>query len=283
MLCSSKKELHRNWLCYSESAGKLFCFSCKLLTTTQSLKDASALTSTGFNDWKNAQFFLSIHEQGFSHRDAISSFYLLTNKVARVDQKLMEQLEEETTYWEKVLDRIIEVIKFLAERGLPLRGTDEKLGSPHNGNYLGVLELLAKFDPFLQEHLKNHANRGKGSVSYLSKTICDEFIDMIAKNMLDHIIKEIKDAKYFSMSLDSTPDVAHTDQLCLIVRYVLDTGPVEKIIKFLESDGHSAESMCRPLLDFLKENNLNISDCRGQSYDNAYMSGKYNGLQAKIK
>ena len=35
----------------------------------------------------------------------------------------------------------------------------------------------------------------------------------------DTIVRELKEAKYFSISLDLTPDIAHTDQLCFTVRY----------------------------------------------------------------
>ena len=68
------------------------------------------------------------------------------------------------------------VIKFLCERRLAFRGTDETVGSPNYGNYLGLLELLATADPFLCQHIKMHANRGKGNTSYLSKTICEEVV-----------------------------------------------------------------------------------------------------------
>ena len=46
------------------------------------------------------------------------------------------------------MERIAAVICTLAERGLPFRGNNEQFGSPNNDNYLGLLELVAKFDPF---------------------------------------------------------------------------------------------------------------------------------------
>ena len=149
---------------------------------------------------------------------------------------------------------------------------------------MGILELLAKFDPFLNEHLCNFGNKGKGVTSYLSHHICDEFIKLLANHLHVHILSEIENAKYFSISLDSTPDLAHIDQLTLIIRYVLPSGPVERFIKFLEMEGHTAEQMLNSVTQYLDENNISIENCRGQSYDNASnMSGKYNGLQAKIK
>ncbi|GBP08864.1 hypothetical protein EVAR_78261_1 [Eumeta japonica] len=49
-------------------------------------------------------------------------------------------------------------------------------------------------------------------------------------------------------------------------------------------EGHTAQQLAQSLLDFLSESGIDIKDCRGQSYDNASnMSGKYTGLQARIK
>ena len=95
-----------------------------------------------------------------------------------MDSLLVSQIEEKQKYWSALLERIIEVVKFFAERGLAFRGSDEKIGSHNNGNYLGFLELLAKFDPFMAEYIKVHANKGNGQ-TYLSKTICEEFISLI--------------------------------------------------------------------------------------------------------
>ena len=175
-------------------------------------------------------------------------------------------------------------MRFLAERGLAFRGSDETVGSPHNGNYLGALELVSKFDPFLAEHINCHANKGKGHTSYLSKTTCEEFIDLMGTCVLDRIITEVKAHKFYSVSVDSTPDIAHIDQLTCILRYVLPSGPVERFVKFLDMQGHSGEQLAESLLNFLGEHGIDVKDCRGQSYDNASnMSGKYNGMQARIR
>ena len=37
-----------------------------------------------------------------------------------------------------------------------------------HGNYLGCLELLAEYDPFLAQHIERlHGNSGRGNPSYL--------------------------------------------------------------------------------------------------------------------
>jgi len=70
----------------------------------------------------------------------------------RVDSLVVKH-NAERAYPRSILERVVATIKFLAERGLPFRGHDEVLNSPSNGNFLGTLELLAQFDPFLANHL----------------------------------------------------------------------------------------------------------------------------------
>ena len=102
------------------------------------------------------------------------------------------------------------VVTFLSEGGLVFYGESEVLGSPTNGNYLGCLELISNFDPFRAEHIRRYGNPGKGNVSYLSSTICNEFIDILATSVHSKIVSEILEAKYFGVSIDSTPDISHT-------------------------------------------------------------------------
>ncbi|XP_025192654.1 zinc finger MYM-type protein 1-like [Melanaphis sacchari] len=181
-----------------------------------------------------------------------------------VDKLQKIEILKEESYWREVLHRLVETIKFLSTRGLAFRGDDQTLGSCHNGNYLGFIELLAKFDPFLSTHINKYANKGTGNVSYLSNTVCDELILAMSKTILDKIIQEIKISKYFSIIVDSTPDMSKIDQLTVAVRYtMLDGSPVEHFLGSLPSVGHKAEEM---------------------DYDNAQnMAGIYNGLQARIK
>lgn len=98
------------------------------------------------------------------------------------------------------------------------------------------------------------------------------------------IVGELKAAKYFSISVDSTPDLSHVDQLTFVVRYVKNGVPVERFLQFLPIKEHKAEYLAETVLKFLDNYDIPIKDCRGQSYDNASnMAGKYSGLQARIK
>jgi len=108
----------------------------------------------------------------------------------------------------------------------------------------------------------------------------------MGKHVLQSILDEIKQAGYFSLSVDSTPDLSHEDQLTIILRYVSpQTGvPVERFITFLKLQEHTSLFMANLVVDYLvNECCIDFSKCRGQSYDNAAnTSGKYNGMQTHI-
>ena len=50
------------------------------------------------------------------------------NASCRIDCTLVTQQEEERKYWRDVLKHVVETIKFLAQRGLSFRGSQETFG-----------------------------------------------------------------------------------------------------------------------------------------------------------
>ena len=95
-----------------------------------------------------------------------------------MDQQSEVKLKLKIHYYFEVLKRVIAIIKFLSESGLAFRGHDEKWGSPNNGNFMGAIELIPEFDPFLHEHREKCKNQ-KVNVTYLSKTVCEELIEIM--------------------------------------------------------------------------------------------------------
>ena len=87
----------------------------------------------------------------------------------------------------------------MTERGLALCGSDQNIGSPNNGNYLDCLELITEYDAFLSEHIRKHANKGRGHTSYFSSTVCYEFVSIMDKRVLNEIITEIKKTQTISI------------------------------------------------------------------------------------
>ncbi|CAK1592211.1 unnamed protein product [Parnassius mnemosyne] len=270
--------VEREWLSYSPSTGRIYCFVCRLFSS-----EKDQFTFYGFNDWKHPER-ITEHEQSKAHKQTLTIYSKRRRETGSLENALTIQQKNEKNYWIQVLRRITDTIKFLASRGLAFRGENERFGSSQNGNYLGILELLSEYDPFLKEHINTYGNKGHGVTSYLSANICEEFIGLMGEKVLACIISELKKAKYYSFSVDSTPDITHLDQLTFTVRYVTDQGPIERFLMFVPIGGHNAEYLTEVVVKFFKDNDIDINDCRGQSYDNASnMSGRYSGLQTRIR
>jgi len=61
------------------------------------------------------------------------------------------------------LERLTDIVFTLAAGNLPLRGDREQIGEVGSGNVLALVELVAKYDPVLNELL----HKPKGSSRYL--------------------------------------------------------------------------------------------------------------------
>ena len=148
-----------------------------------------------------------------------------------------------------------------------------------------MYRILAEFDPFIREHIEKFKNPGKGQVCYLSSTICDKFITILGLKIKEKIITEIKDSKYYGVSIDSTPDVSHTDQLTIIIRYLLSDGTVvERFLQFIPIERHDGRYLFDVLTNFLQQSGIDLSWCRSPSSDNSSnMSGIYSGVQTRFK
>ena len=87
-------------------------------------------------------------------------------------------MQKETQHWNNVLQRIISIVQFLAERNLSFRGTVDRLFQPNNGHFLGLVELLGKYDSCLEDHLRRIKNEEIRD-HYLGKIIQNEVINLI--------------------------------------------------------------------------------------------------------
>lgn len=230
----------RTWLCFSPSTGKIYCFYCKLFNAHTSCNQFS---DAGFSDWNNAHARIRDHEKSSLHIKTMYKFAKNSGINYSVNRELEKQMDNEKNYYRKLLKRVFSVVVFMAKRGLPFRGDNNIIGSPHNGNFLGLIELLAEYDEFLKNHLKNYGNCGSGYTNYLSSTTYEEIIAIIDQHVLFKIISNIKKSKYYSISVDSTSDVAHVDQLCISFRYIEYDEPIDRFLKFLPNQGHKGVEM----------------------------------------
>lgn len=150
----------RDWVIYSPSLSAVFCFPCRLFGNDQ--QNIESFRSKGFDNFHNFQRSFKSHETSKAHLENCMAFSIRQSGVQTVEAAQLRQHQVEMQYWREVLQRVVSVVKFLASRGLAFRGIDERFGSPSNGNFLGIMELLAQYDPFLASHIENYGNKGRG-------------------------------------------------------------------------------------------------------------------------
>jgi hypothetical protein len=184
------------------------------------------------------------------------------------------------------LFRIVCIVKFIAKHNLAFRGTNSKLYEGNNGIFLGLVEMLAEFDPIIQERVCRITNEEIQGY-YLDYKIQNELIHMLASAIKSEIVKKIKKTKYFYIILDCTSDASHQEQMYLIIRYVDSTSSQvcieESFLGFLLVNDTTGQGLFDVLHDELKSLDLDIDDVRGQGYDNgANMKGCKNGVEKKF-
>ncbi|XP_047093002.1 zinc finger MYM-type protein 1-like [Lolium rigidum] len=229
------------------------------------------------------------HETSREHVTNMTSWYdlrLRFDKNQTIDKVAQRELEKEKEHWRKVLFRILLIVKFLAEHNLAFRGSNSKVYQDNNGNFLGLVEMLAEFDPVIKEHIDRITN-DKIRDHYLGPSIQNELIILLADAIRSVIIGKIKEAKYFSVILDCTPDASHQEQMSLIIRYV-DTSSgsaciQESFLGFLDVNDTTGQGLFDVLQEALKSLDLDVGNVRGQGYDNgSNMKGKHQGVQKKL-
>jgi hypothetical protein len=158
----------------------------------------------GCNDWKHLGGKLEKHELTPEHIKNMNTWLEALRRMSRndgIDNMMMEQIKKEKLHWRAVMTGILAVVQYLAENNGAFRGKTEKLYQPNNGNFLGLIEMLAKFDPTMQEHVRRIKDE-ETHYHYLVHQIQNEFIELLASEVKKIIIDKLKLAKCFPIILD---------------------------------------------------------------------------------
>ncbi|XP_047124137.2 uncharacterized protein LOC101241093 [Hydra vulgaris] len=243
--------------------------------------------SDGFKKWRHLTETLGTHENSVSHMKCYQQWVeteirLKTGKT--IDNEEIKIIEKNSLRWQNVLLRLMNITLYLAENNKALQGSSDKLFTPQNGKFLGLIQMLAKFDPVMQKHLA----LADTSDHYCGKNIQNELIDLMSQKVNDEIINRVLKAVYYSIIADCTPDISRKEQLSLTIRIVdlsldIRVEIKEYFLGFFSVSDSTGLGLTEVLIELLTKHGLEISNCRGQGYDNgSNMKGKINGVQKRI-
>lgn len=131
---------------------------------------------------------------------------------------------------------------------MALRGSSNDINKSNCGIFLNLVELISNYNPIIAQHLSNSNRR----TTYLSNKIQNEFICLLGNSVRGKIISNIKKTKYYSIIFDSTPDISHNEQICQIVRYVVESNDKytieESFIDFISTTKKTGQGLAEEIL-----------------------------------
>jgi len=87
------------------------------------------------------------------------------------------------------------------------------------GNFKDLAVLLTKYSPALSSYITQLKLKGRKIHNFLSWQRQNQSIKSISMHIKDTIQKELLEARFFSVSLDTTFDVSRKEQLSIILVY----------------------------------------------------------------
>ncbi|KAL4713767.1 hypothetical protein ACJJTC_004298 [Scirpophaga incertulas] len=216
-----------NWLTGCTHSNRLFCLLF--------CNNKSVWKDTGYIDIHNFGTAAKKHEQSEKHLEA--SFKYHTFGKYRIETRLNSQIQIDIDRHNAKVDRnrnifqrLIDIVCFLGTQELAFRGHDESASSSNKGNYLEMVNLLAKYDGVLENYLQSSTSSFTG----LSNRIQNDLISSVASVMIDTIKQQIATTNFVAVMVDETPDVSGKEQLVVVLRYFNESEVYDRFIKYID-------------------------------------------------
>ena len=284
------------WLVYSRVLDGAFCVNC-VLFGGESCHNSSKLESlfrTPFHSWNKATTKFSDHStKSQVHKTATlraSNFRAcLENKAVPVNVLLNDQICKQVRLNREKLIPIVEGIILCGRQNLALRGhrdsaenyADEK-NNP--GNLQAILAFLNKFGQ--NDIFSKHYQFAPKNATYRSKTTQNELIGICGEFIVQSIVDEVKEAKYFSVLADEAADISNVEQMANVIRFIDRKSQIrEEFLGYSPCDqGLSGKNISKQIVQSVLDLELDMNNCRGQGYDGAgNMAGKCSGAAVRIQ
>ena len=194
--------------------------------TTGVVSSRSALASPGGWTASTLWRILSVRVREHEKSKSRKKYYIAWREHEKrllskkgVDSLLEVSYQCEAVKLCNVLKRIIDVFLSMGERGLEFIESSRRIADPNNCNFPGLIELLSRWDPILQEHAQNE-KKVSAFKFILSQVSQNEFISACSSLVEQYILLERKILEYFAVIVDAIPDSSHVEQTKFLWMYL---------------------------------------------------------------
>ena len=88
-------------------------------------------------------------------------------------------------------------------------------------------------------------------------------IAILGSSILDEIIRRVKEAKFYAIIADETPDMSQTEQLSLLVRFVWNGEVGERLLAMMPMNETTAEALFEAVTQKLQQHGIDVAHLRG--------------------
>ena len=269
---------------------KVYCFSCIFFPSDC---PSSRFVDQGFDNWARAigdsQKGLDGHALSTHHIISMQKWtdFKLANSTGTIADKVNPSRPANVENNRQYFTNLVQYIRFFCLQELPFRSnTDHDAESANKGNFRELLELAFELHPEFHSQRQNIRHQVYGNRDYLSKTVFNEFIQIMANEVRLMIKNEVKENKFFSIIIDECKDASNFEQLSVCLRYSVGSKPTERFycLNRLGDGDFSANAIVKQLQPIIKD--LMDQECFiiGIAADGAsVMSGHVAGVQALLK
>ena len=270
---------------YSMSADGLFCLPCVLFPDSAHRRPKKLITEA-YQNWKDAVEDLKKHATCDYHMNAaakmnafVKTYEDPSNRIDLSDSCRRIQQNRE------ILTSVLKCLQFCGRQGIALRGhrDDDTNSTLNKGNFKELLNFRVDAgDNILHEHLKTCAK----NATYTSKTSQNDLLLCIKEYIQSVIVRHVNDqviGPYYGFQCDEVTDVSNWEQLGIVIRYVKDSKPVERLLEFVSCEKITGEDLCENLIKSQQSCGLDVQFCRSMTMDGAgNMAGKQAGCAARF-
>ena len=282
------------WLHYSRHVDGVFCRACAFFGPDKvGGQSAGQFVRKPFNTWAKKTQAMNSHSGSEYHANSLARMSEFVKRYENPSQTIATQLNTQVQKTmednRKVIESLLQVVMLCGKQGLALRGhrddnivwTNEgEIESDNRGNFIELVRYQAESDEVLRHHLQSAPR----NAIYTSKTIQNELVHIIGSRIRSDILREIEQAKFYTVIADEVSDVSNKEQLSIAIRYVLNGTVHESFIDFAEVERITGEALASTILHCVQAWGLSLSNMRGQCYDGASnMSGAVAGCRSLIQ
>lgn len=264
---------------YSKQRDAVFCYPCRQFARSIKTKVDSVFVTSGFSNWKCALY----SDRGFSKHSSSESHLLSESMWKDKVQRTACQKEISFLVNGSILEKrryyftaIIDVIRFLVENELALRGNWDALNGKECGLFNNLFEYTLKKDNKLKECHDLMPDVAK----YTSPSIQNEIIGIMARIVRCYVVSDVNHSQFFTLFLDGTKDKQRREILSIGARFIKDGEPTESLLGFEHCNALDAESLANVALKALDSYGVDKTHMVCQCYDGAnVMSGENGGVR----